>query len=333
MTKPNIKDVAKLANVSTATVSNVMTGKKKVSEKLRSKVHNAVKQLNYEPNVTARSLKTNKTFRIGVIVPDIANPFFSDVIKHIEKAISKTDYHLVLFDSNYRAETEISILEYLLHGSVDSILLVAPRMKDESVLKNQNLPICVLDRTVYNENGKVTSICVNNYQGGTFAADYFIKKGYEKFVCITGKKNVPNANLRLNGFKDTLLTKGISSEHIEEHRIEFTFEDSYELTSALLDGYKPEQKKGFFVCSDIAAWGAIEAAKTKGLKIPKDIGFIGFDDVYFAKFLFPGLTTIKNPAEKLGELAVEKILEHMKHEDINGETIIFESELIVRNSV
>lgn len=332
MTKPNIKDVAKLANVSTATVSNVITGKKTVSDELQVKVHDAIEKLDYEPNITARSLKTNKTFRIAVIVPDIANPFFSDVIKHIEKEISKTDYQLVLFDSHYSEETEISILEYLLHGSVDGIMLVAPRIKDEIILRSQNTPICVLDRTVDSDNGVVTSICVDNYQGGTFAADYFIANGYEYFVCITGKKNVPNANLRLDGFKDALFKKGISSEHIEEYRIEFTFEESFKLTSILLDNYDLRYKTGFFVCSDIAAWGAMEAAKTKGLKIPKDVGFVGFDDVYFAKFIYPGLTTIMNPTEKLSELAVEKILDQMKCKDNNGETIIFDSELIVRNS-
>lgn len=332
--RPTVKDVAKLANVSTATVSNVLTNKKYVSEELKKKIDEAMKQLGYEPNIAARSLKVNKTFKIGVIVPDITNPFFSEIVKYIERTISNSEYQLVLYNSDYKPEKELKIFESLLLGIVDGLILVAPRMSESYMNREYKIPIVVLDRPIFKTESNITFIYADNYKGAELIADLFIEKGYKRFICITGPQDVPNANIRLKGFKDALLNSGIEPKMIEAYRTEFDFDDCYELMLDLLQDYDPSIKKGVFVCSDIGAWGAIEAAKSKGLKIPRDIGIAGFDNIYFSRFIYPGLTTVQNPTKELGQAAAQIILSQLNSEEnAQKKKVIFNTELVVRETV
>jgi len=331
-----VKDVAKLANVSTATVSNVLTNKKYVSQELKDKIREAMDVLGYEPNIAARSLKVNKTFKIGVVVPDITNPFFSEIVKYIEKTISKSDYQLVLFNSDDKPEKELKIFESLLPGIVDGIILVAPRMTESLMDRQYKIPVVVLDRPAFNTESNITFIYADNFKGAKLVADFFITKGYRKFICITGPADVPKANLRLDGFRTALLDYGIHPEHIQEYRTEFNFDDCYGMMSGLLQDYRPEDKKGVFVCSDIGAWGAIEAVKSRGLKIPRDIGIAGFDNIYFSRFIYPGLTTVQNPTKEMGKAAAQVILTQLNGEEglMNSEkAMVFDVELIERDTI
>jgi len=332
--RPTVKDVSKLANVSTATVSNVLTSKKYVSQELKEKIKEAMETLGYEPNIAARSLKVNKTFKIGVVVPDITNPFFSEIVKYIEKTISKSEYQLVLYNSDDKPEKELKIFESLLFGIVDGLILAAPRMNQSLMEREYKIPVVILDRPAFETASDITFVYADNFKGAELVAALFIQKGYQEFICITGPDDVPNANIRLNGFREALYINGILSENIEEYRTEFNFDDCYALMSDLLKDYDPLKKKGVFVCSDIGAWGAIEAAKSKGLKIPRDIGIAGFDNIYFSRFIYPGLTTVQNPTKELGQSAAQVILNKLSGaESAFEKTIVFNVELIERETV
>lgn len=332
--RATIKDVAELANVSTATVSNVLTNKKYVSQELRDKIQAAKEELGYEPNIIARSLKVNKTFKIGVAVPDITNPFFGEIVKYIEKTLDKSEYQLILCNSDDNPDKELKIFESFLLGLVDGIILVAPRMNEKQMNRGYSIPIVILDRPAFDTDSNITFIYADNFKGTELVADYFIKKEYCDFICIAGPDDVPNANIRLNGFKQALLSRGVKEGNIEEYRAEFNFDACYSKMTQILKDYDPLKKKGVFVCSDIGAWGAIEAIKYKGLKIPRDIGIIGFDDIYFSKFIYPGLTTVHNPTEELGNTAAQVILDKLnKRESSDEKTIIFEVTLIERETV
>lgn len=332
--RPTVKDVAKLANVSTATVSNVLTNKKYVSQELKDKIMEAMTVLGYEPNIAARSLKVNKTFKIGVVVPDITNPFFSEIVKYIEKTISKTEYQLVLFNSDDKPEKELAIFESLLPGIVDGIVLVAPRMAEARMDRDYNIPVVILDRPPFETDSNLTFIFADNFKGARLIADLFVKKDYQKFVCITGPVDVPNANIRLDGFRKALTDHGIAAGNIEEYRTEFNFDDCYAMMAGLMENYEPGEKKGVFVCSDIGAWGAMEAVKSKGMKIPRDIGIAGFDNIYFSRFIYPGLTTVQNPTKELGQTAAQVILNQLNgRKEAPEKAIVFDVELIERDTV
>jgi LacI family transcriptional regulator len=332
--RPTVKDVAKLSGVSTATVSNVLTNKKYVSDELKDKIKEAMDILGYEPNITARSLKVNKTFKIGVVVPDISNPFFSEIVKYIERTISKSEYQLVLYNSDDKTEKELEIFESLLLGTVDGLILIAPRMAEKLINRDYKIPVVILDRPAFHTESNITFIYADNYKGAELVADLFVKKGYQKFICITGPCDVPNANIRLEGFREALIAHGITAENIEEYRTEFDFDDCNAMMTELLQNYKPLDRKGVFVCSDIGAWGAIEAVKSKGLKIPKDIGIAGFDNIYFSRFIYPGLTTVQNPTKELGQSAAQVILNKLNGgADYFETTIVFNVELIERDTV
>ena len=332
--RPTVKDVAKLANVSTATVSNVLTSKKYVSEELKLKIKEAMSTLGYEPNISARSLKVNKTFKIGVVVPDITNPFFSEIVKYIEKTINKSYYQLVLYNSDDKAEKEKKILDSLMLGIVDGLILVAPRLEETLLKRDYDLPVVILDRPAFDTASDITFIYADNFKGAVMIANLFLKKGYKKYICITGPEDVPNANLRLLGFRQALLNNGIKQENIEEYRTEFNFDACYSIMTELLQDYDPTQRKAVFVCSDIGAWGAIEAAKSKGLKIPRDIGIAGFDNIYFSRFIYPGLTTVENPTKDLGQTAALVLLNKLNDDpDFSDQTVVLDVNLIQRESV
>ncbi len=332
--RPTIKDVAKLTNVSIATVSNVLTNKKYVSPELKEKIQEAMEHLGYEPNITARNLKVNKTYKVGVVVPDITNPFFCGIVKYIEKTISASGYQLVLYNSDEKPEKELQIFESLLLGSVDGLILVASRMNELLMARKYQMPVVILDRPAFDTDADIHFVYSDDFKGAELIADLFLKKGYQNFVCITEPDDVQFANAKLNGFKNALLNNGIQSENIETYRTAINFDDCYSIMMDLLRNYDPEKKKGIFVCGDIGAWGAIEAVKKRGLKIPRDIGIAGFYDICFLRLVCPGLTTVQNPTKELGESAARVILNKLNDNGNNVEkTIVLDVKLIERETV
>jgi LacI family transcriptional regulator len=334
--RATIRDVAKRANVSIATVSNVLTSSKYVSDELRQKILESMEELGYEPNVVARSLKINKTFRIGVIVPDITNPFFSEIVKAIEISVNKGKYQLIVCNSDYELKMEIDFYNSFIMGAgVDALILVAPRMTQEDLNKKKGVPVVIVDRPPFEVSSKdVAFVYADNYIGASMVASLFLEKKYKRFACIAGPETVPNANIRYEGFKNKLVQKGVRENEIEIYRCEFSFDEGYAAMGMLLENYDPSEKMAVFVCSDIAAWGAIEAAKAKGLEIPNDIGIAGYDNIYFAKFIHRGLTTVENPTKIMGDEAGNVILRRLKMGETSiSEPIVLKTFLIERNTV
>jgi LacI family transcriptional regulator len=290
-----IKDVAKAANVSTATVSNVISKTKYVSPELAKRVTKVIKQVNYKPSKIARSLKVNKTFYIGLIVPDITNPFFAEVVRGAE---------------------------------------VAPRMKEADLEKYFNsIPFVIADRPLNIKNYEANLVYADNIKSSYQLAKHLIKKGHQSFAYIAGPREVLNVQKRIFGFSKGLKDSGFSEEKNVILYGEFNYENGFKLMNKILE-LKPHPT-AVFALSDITAWGALESAKAKGLNIPEDIAIAGFDNVYFSKLLNPSLTTIHQPKYELGRVAVNiliKKLNNMKEGLMKKNEIILESKLILRNS-
>lgn len=331
----NIKDVARVANVSTATVSNVISGYKYVSPELKTRVNKVINQLQYRPHIIARSLKMKMTFQIGVLVTDITNPFFAEVARAIEEVILREGYQMFLCNTDGDIQREEKILKTFIEQDIDGIINVAPRM-DEVLLSNfLDVPTVIADREFsINNSQQVGNIYTDNILGPSQIAKYFVEKGHKRFACIAGPRYVPNVKKRIYGFQKGLEDAGISKKNILFRFGEFKHEDGYNIMNKILDS-------GFdftcvFICSDIMAWGALEAAKERGLKIPRDVAIAGFDDIYFSQLLNPPLTTIHQESSKLGREASEILFDIIKNRASEkykrSHRVVLSTSLIIRES-
>ncbi len=330
-----IKDIARLANVSTATVSNVLTQKKYVSTELEHRVYRAIDELGYRPNVYARSLKTNRSHSIGVQVPDITNPFFSNSVKAIQSEANANGYQIMLYDSDSDVKTEEQNVNSMLCAHVDGIISVAPRMEMDRLLELADVPLVIMDRPPIETDRNVAFIYADNYRGAASVADYLVGKGYDRFICLAGPtKLVSNAEARVNGFLETLARHGVSEKQCAVHYGDFTFQSGYELMKGVLETYTPAPKPAAaFVTSDIMAWGAMEALKEKKMKMPRDMGIIGYDNIYFSSFLYPALTTVENPSHDMALNAIGLLLDALDRlRSLSGISVTLRSSLIVRKS-
>ncbi|MCK9171129.1 MAG: LacI family transcriptional regulator [Treponema sp.] len=321
-----------MAEVSTATVSNVITGKKYVTPEVRERVFSCMKKLGYSPNIAARALKANKTYNIGVIVPDITNPFFGEILKSIQAELSRTDYQMIVCDTDQKVEKERRMLTgFLTARQVDAVILIAPRLPVESFPQNINMPIVIVDRPPFMNNSKLSFVYSDNRTSSAMIASYAFNAGYRKFACIAGPENVPNANLRLEGFTDQLSVYGIKKDQIVIKRIEFTFEQGFDAMVQILAERKSDERIAVFVCSDIAAWGALEAIKTGGVRINESIGLIGYDDSFFSRLL--ELSTYQTPTEQMGSIAGTIILKKLENTSYDEPETKVSGQLKIRKTI
>ncbi len=330
-----IKNVAEAAGVSTATVSNVLTQKKYVSAEVALKVKAAMKELNYHPNSIARSLKVKKTFRIGIMVPDITNPFFGEIVESAERVANANGFQISLCTTKNNAVKEKKIIDTFLETGVDGIINVAPTTSDVKLNKTLNIPMVIADRPHFETKRNIAFVYADNYSASADVARYLIQKGYKKFLCFSGYGDkIPNAKCRDEGFCDELKRNGFSEEDYEVHYCEFTFEAGYQMMTEFLETHSLKTRYGAYISSDIMAWGVMEALKTKGFKIPRDMGIVGFDNIYFSKFLYPGLTTVENPAKELGGQSMRLLLDSIESQQkLNGKYMVLSTSMIIRQSV
>ncbi|NLB90415.1 MAG: LacI family transcriptional regulator [Clostridiales bacterium] len=330
-----IKDIARHAGVSTATVSNALTGKKHVSTELKQKVLSAIDELGYRPNVYARILKTNRSHIIGVHVPDLSNPFFGEGVKAVQSVAEKAGYQIVLYDSDNDIQNEERNVQSMLDANLDGIISIAPRMDISELIAHVNVPLIIIDHPSIPTKRNVAFVFSDNYKGSASITNYLVKHGYKRFYYVAGPtKIVANAKVRLEGFKDTIKQHGLPDESYHIVYGDFTFASGYELMTNLMENYdlSPEPTVAI-IGSDIMAWGAMEAIKDKKLKIPKDIGIVGYDNIYFSSFLFPKLTTVENPINQMSIRAMRLMLDALeKQKKLEGMSVILESSLVVRDS-
>ena len=258
-----IKEIAKRTGVSTATVSNVLTQKKFVSSDLEQRVLQAVKELGYRPNVYARNLKTNRSQSIGVLVPDITNPFFSEGVKYVQHIVGKEEYQIVLFDSDNKPQNENRNIESILNAQMDGIIAFAPRIGINDLLEMIDIPLVIVDRPPEKTNRNAAFVYADNFHGAASIADYLVGKNYSRFYCLAGPVEiVSNAAARLSGFTETLKMHGVPQSACEILYGDFTFASGFELMRDILKTYQPGvDPAAAFVSSDIMAWGADGSAE------------------------------------------------------------------------
>ena len=333
--KPTVKDVAREAGVSTATVSNVLTQKKYVSDEITLRVKKAMEKLGYKPNSIARSLKVNRTFKIGIIVPNITNPFFGEIVEEAGKVADEHGFQIILCASDYDINREKKIIDNFASVRVDGIIDVAPIMLDSKLEKERHTPMVIVDRPHFStENNMLGFVYADNYKASADVADYLLKQGYRKFVCVSGYGElIPNARCRRDGFCDELKRQGIAEKDILIYYSDFSFEGGYKSMQKFMCEDLRTEKYGAFISSDVMAWGGMEALKNGNYRIPEDIGVIGYDNIYYSNFLSPKLTTVENPTKELGNISMNILIDAIENgKMLNGKYYTVGTSLIQRQS-
>lgn len=302
----SIYDVARESRVSVFTVSAVVNHKSHVGLKLRKRVEAAIRKLNYRPNLIARSLAKQRTHTIGMIVPDIANPFFPMVVRGAEDAAQKHGYNLLLCNSDDSLAKEESSIELLLSKRVDGILLTKAaedfRPSLRQMIKEVNIPFVLVMRTY----PKLTkdAVITDDYQGAYDAVTHLARAGRRRIGLIGGPWKVSNALARWEGFRDALKAEGLpyQSELVIEgdYRIESGFRGGHALLS-----HRPE---GIYVANHLMTIGLLKAAEEMGLRCPEDFGLVSFDDYPWLGVFRPRLTTVELPKHQLGSEAAELLI-------------------------
>jgi len=327
-----IKDVARLAGVSTTTVSHVINKTRYVSEELRARVLAAMEELNYRPNVLARGLRRGETKTIGLIVPDNSNPFFAEVARFVEDIGFENGYSVILCNSDGNLEKEAAYIDVLIAKQVDGVIFIAAGSKQEYLheLTEMGIPVVVADRDIPHTLADV--VLVNNEQGGYDATRYLISLGHRRIGCITGPSDVTPSADRVQGYKRALKESGIP---IQEELIvpgDFRYQSGEQAMVQLLS--LPEPPSAVFACNDVMAIGALRAIRNAGLHVPSDISIVGFDDIPLASAVSPALTTVAQPIVELATLAAKLLISRIQNnqEDRVGQRIVLDTKLVLRDS-
>ncbi|AGV11178.1 TPA: substrate-binding domain-containing protein [Haemophilus influenzae] len=325
-----MKDIARLAQVSTSTVSHVINGSRFVSDEIREKVMRIVAELNYTPSAVARSLKVRETKTIGLLVTATNNPFFAEVMAGVEQYCQQHQYNLIIATTGGDAKRLQQNLQTLMHKQVDGLLLMCGDSRFQADIElTISLPLVVMDWWFTELNAD--KILENSALGGYLATKALIDAGHRKIGIITGNLKKSVAQNRLQGYKNALSEAKIAlNPHwiVESH---FDFEGGVLGIQSLLT--QSSRPTAVFCCSDTIAVGAYQAIQQQGLRIPQDLSIMGYDDIELARYLSPPLSTICQPKAELGKLAVEALLQRIKNPNENYRTLVLEPTCILRGSI
>ncbi len=326
-----IRDVAKLAQVSTATVSRVINSPDRVSAKTRDRVNQAMNACRYEYNALARGFVTKKSRTIGIIVPAITNPIFAESTRGVQDLANDSDYQVLLGNSYYEYDKEEKLIKIFRERQVEGLVITTTDLKGKILkkLREDSFPFVLLYSTV--RKGPVSSVGVDNFLGGYRATEHLIRLNHRRIAILAGDFHSSDRSFhRWHGYKRCL-----RAHHIP-YRSDLIIQTQYKLTSgregakSLLCSKSPPT--AIFCSNDFLAIGAIEGAREMGLKVPEDLSIVGFDDIEIASFMTPSLSTIRQPAYKMGELGAEILLNQISGNFSRAVHKILETSLVIRDS-
>lgn len=325
-----MKDVALQANVSTATVSRALMNPEKVSQATRNRVEQAALEVGYLPQMQGRNMKRNESRTILVIVPDICDPFFSEVIRGIEVTAAAQGYLVLIGDCAHQNQQEKTFIDLIITKQIDGMLLLGSRLPfDASIEEQRNLPPMVMANEFAPELGLPT-VHIDNLTASFDAVNYLHELGHQRIACIAGPEEMPLCHYRLQGYVQALRRSGVTVDPHYITRGDFTFEAGARALDQLL--MLPKPPTAVFCHSDVMALGALSQAKRRGLKVPDDLSIIGFDNISLAEFSDPPLTTVSQPRYQIGREAMLLLLEQLQGHNVSSGSRLLECELILRGS-
>ena len=322
----SIKDVAKAAGVSTATVSRVLANNAPIRPETRERVMQAVEALDYRPNLIARSLRAQKTAKIGLVVSDIRNPFFTAIGRAVEDTAYEQGYSVLMCNTDENPEKETMYLN-ILHDENVAGVIFSPTHKFSTAAKNfhSSMPFVIIDRTVNTD--KADMVLLDNVSAAHDLASHLIKNGYRNMAGLFGNASTTGKDRQL-GFQNALEEHGLCPAAV--HFIEPRIKHGYEMTIGLLtQGDRPD---AIFTSNSLLTAGAFQAIRDCGLAVPGEVALVGFDETTWGALVDPPITVIAQPTEEIGRTATELLFQRINEPERTTKTVILKGKLLARGS-
>jgi DNA-binding LacI/PurR family transcriptional regulator len=328
--RPTIYDVARLAGVSTATVSRALNGTGQIAPATREAIAAAVAQLGYAPNTIARSLVTKSTQTIALLLPDISNPFYAALVSGIQQSALSRGHTMLLCTTEGDPEREEQYLELLRAKRVDGALVDGLVLPPDRIARfvRDGFPIVCLDRDI--DSASIPVVQVDNRLGGRLATEHLLSLGHTRIAHVTGAPALRISEDRLAGYRDALEAAGVAADPALVAEGRFTEEGGYDATRALVA--TDVAFTAVFAANDLTAIGVVTALAGSGLRVPDDVSVVGFDDLRLAAFVPPPLTTIRQPAGEIAQRATELLLDLTHGKRVRRTRHLLEPKLVVRAS-
>jgi len=328
----SIKDVAKEAGVSIATVSRVLNDVDVVNEETKKKVQEAIKKLGYRPNIVARSLKTQKSRTIGIIIPDISNQFYPEIVRGAEDVANIYNYNIILCNTDLDIDKEMEYLRVLKEKMVDGALYMSNSLEPAVIdlIKNLELPVVLVETT--DKANTFPSVTINNDKAAFDATKYLIDRGNKKIAYIGTHEDAVHASaFRFSGYKNALKEHGLELDERLCYFGGLKADDGYEGINTILNS-KDVELDAVFCASDELAMGAINALREKGIKVPDDVDVMGFNDIYSASIFYPKLTTVVQPMYDMGSVGMRMLIKLINGAELVQHHFVLNHQIIERDS-
>ncbi len=328
-----MEDIARMANVSKATVSRVINNNPQgVGQETRERVQRIIEETEYNPNLLARGISTSKSKTLGLVIPDITNPFFPELVKAVEECAYKNGYTVFLCNTDNSIEKEEASIEQFITKRVDGVILTSAGKvagKVHNRLKKYNMPCVLLDRELQGID-YAAAVYTDNTFAVYSATEHLIKRGHSKIAYISGGDIVSTAKHRFNGYFDALKQYALPYSKDLTLFGSFTLESGYELTKQIL--IKNPQVTAILLGSDIMAIGAMKAIREMKKSIPKDVAVVGFDNIQICTALESALTTVQQPIYEMGEKAASVLIQIINGSVFEQNIFRIQPRLIIRDS-
>ncbi|MCY9665780.1 LacI family transcriptional regulator [Paenibacillus alginolyticus] len=325
----NIFGIAKEANVSIATVSKVVNNTGRISEKTRKKVLEIIEKHNYTPNLLASALTGKLSYTLGLIIPNLANPFFGEIAKSVEDRARELGFSVMICSTDYDAEREAWYFTLLQKKRVDGVIILSGFEDQHTITRNlvkPNMPIALIARDI--PTISINSVSIDDFVGGYEAAKHLLGLGHTRIGLIV--ENIRCAKERLRGFNQALEDQGLQFDESLVILGDASVQNGKKFALQLLERNDPPT--AIFATNDILAIGTIQATHELGLKVPQDLSVIGFDNTILATITDPPLTTVAQPMEQMGRQIVDILVQEIKGELTHKQRIVLLPELVVRKS-
>lgn len=327
----SIKDVAREAGVSIATVSRVLNDIDVVNEDTKKKVLDAIKKLGYRPNIVARSLKTQRTKTIGILLPDISNQFYPEIVRGAEDVSNIYDYNIILCNSDLDMHKEKEYLRVLKEKMVDGVIYMSSSLSPEIMDLINELDLKTVLVETRDKDGALPSVTINNVKASSDSTNFLINKGLKNIAFIGTEKDAMNAwGDRYVGYENAMKEAGIAVNPELVYFGSIKIKTGYEGVNKFIES---KQKFDGIVCaSDDIAMGAINALRDNNIDVPKDVSVVGFNDNFAASIFYPKITTISQPTYDMGSVAMRMLIKILTQKPLDETQYVLEHQLVERDS-
>jgi LacI family transcriptional regulator len=326
-----MKDIAREARVSVVTVSRALNNKPDINKETKEHILDIAEKLNYTPNVLAQSLVTKDTRTIGVIIPNARDPFYALVIDGISNETAKRAFGIFLCNSHEDPDEELDLIKSLIGKQVNG-MLIYPLQEDNryiNQLKGSPVPFVFLNR--HSDELQSDYVMNDNYHGSFLAIDHLIKKGHKKFVYICAKPTASSGHERIEGCQEALRKNGLPNSSLRVITCDETIESCYKLVKRLIS--ENGDLEAMYVWDDRLAIGARKALFEANIRIPEDVALVGYDDIEVSEYLYPPLTTVRQPTFQIGQLAARILIDKFESENhTEFKQIVLKPELVIRDT-